>query len=487
MKKILTTILAGTLVAGAAFAADAKITLNFRSRLNALAMSSVESGDKTTTTRDWMNWDNNRAYNGAGSDTFKFVLNGDRAGATFAVNLATATGTGLFTLNEYSAWMNFPVGPGTLTLRTGNWKDGYADGNYRVKKDVEAQNGEGVDFEKFKLGSIFKGSQQLLFVDDLAKPANNKAIAGFADYGFDVNDNVNLNILVGGVSSGDYVAVKNHTADDYFVDNKGNPTKGHFDLVVDGDTVVTWNSAFVSRAQVKVKDVLNAELIYKLSHATGKSLYHTFGLYVMPQVLDALTLNVGGAAEVYGGDHGKDDTDYFDWGVDLRMRYQVMDALSVTFFTNVSGTSLDKGRAINAGNTGYKGSYGYIAPFQNKIDNKDVNPFGFTARNFKVAMWNNLSARYKINDLLTATLNVGLVTPLSKAEVKNDNDTETYTDKNSYSPEWRVTPAVQIYAASNASLWAGVAISGASWTTADGKTDNSAICVEIPVIFRVKM
>ncbi|MBD5446181.1 MAG: hypothetical protein HDR32_03015 [Treponema sp.] len=477
MKKILTTILAGTLVAGAAFAVDAKITLNFRSRLNALAMSSVESGDTTKTTRDWMNWDNNRAYNGAGSDTFKFVLNGDRAGATFAVNLATATGTGLFTLNEYSAWMNFPVGPGTLTLRTGNWKDGYADGAYRVKKDVDAQNGEGVDFEKFKLGSIFKGSQQLLFVDDLAKPANHKAIAGFADYGFNVNDNVNLNILVGGVSSGDYVSLADHTNTAY------EAAKNHFDVVKDGDTTVTWNSAFVSRAQVKVKDVLNAELIYKLSHAAGGPLYHTFGLYVMPQVLDALTLNIGGAAEVYGGKYNpgknadgtdKDKGDYFDWGVDLRARYQATDALSITFFTNVSGTNFEGGRAINAGNAGYKGTYGYINPFQNTDKS---NPFGFTAQKFKVAMWNNLSGRFKINDLLTATLNVGLVTPLSKVD----------GDDNSYSPEWRVTPAVQIYAASNASLWAGVAISGASWETSNGKVDNSAICVEIPVIFRVKM
>ena len=341
MKKILTTILAGTLVAGAAFAADAKITLNFRSRLNAFAMTSAEVGDVTNTTRDWMNWDNNQAYNGAGNDTFKFVLNGDRAGATFAVNLATATGTGLFTLNEYSAWMNFPIGPGTLTLRTGNWKDGYADGAYRVKKDVDAQNGEGIDFERFKLGSVFKGAQQMQFVDDLAKPANNKAIAGFADYGFNVNDNVSLNILVGGVSKDGFDKVE----------DKDDPTD---------TTTVTWNSAFASRIQVKAKNVLNAELIYKLSHATGNPLYHTFGLYVMPQVLDALTLNIGGAAEVYTGEKDA-DKDYFDWGVDLRARYQVMDPLSITFFTNVSGTSLDAGRQISAGNVGYNGKQGYTA------------------------------------------------------------------------------------------------------------------------------
>ena len=474
MKKILTTILAGTLVAGAAFAADAKITLNFRSRLNAFAMTSYDNGDKTTTTRDWMNWDNGQAYNGAGSDTFKFVLNGDRAGATFAVNLNTANSVNLFTLNEYSGWMNFPIGPGTLTLRTGNWKDGYADGAYRVKKDVDAQNGEGIDFERFKLGSILKGSKQLAFFDDLSAPANNKAIAGFADYGFNVNDNVSLNILVGGVSSGSTttsvkykdsdVETKSGTTTISNVTISSSVSDAHFDEVVDGDTTVRWNSAFVSRAQVKVKDVLNAELIYKLSHAKGNPLYHSFGLYVMPQVLDALTLNIGGAAEVYTGEKDA-DKDYFDWGVDLRARYQVMDPLSITFFTNVSGTSFKGGRAISAENVGYNGQQGYTNA-------------GPKAKNFKVAMWNNLSGRFKINDLLTATLNVGLITPLSVDDDK---------DKNSYGPEWRVTPAVQIYAASNASLWAGVAISGSSWTVDATNKDHSMICVDIPVIFRVKM
>ena len=470
MKKILTTILAGTLVAGAAFAADAKITLNFRSRLDAFAMTSYDDGDKTTTTRDWMNWDNSQAYNVAGNDTFKFVLNGDRAGATFAVNLATQN-DGLFTLNEYSAWMNFPIGPGTLTLRTGNWKDGYADGNYRVKKDVDAQNGEGIDFERFKLGSMLSGSQQLVYFDSLNAPANNNAIAGFADYGFNVNDNVSLNILVGGTSKYD-------TKSKIFVPFDETEDKDGLDI-----TKVTWNSAFVSRAQVKVKDVLNAEIIYKLSHAAGGPLYHTFGLYVMPQVLDALTLNIGGAAEVYGGKYNpgknadgtdKDKGDYFDWGVDLRACYQATDALSITFFTNVSGTSFKGGRAIGGENVGYNGKQGYT----NHGWTDPANPEKTVkAGSFKVAMWNNLSGRFKINDLLTATLNVGLITPLSVDD----------TDKNSYGPEWRVTPAVQIYAASNASLWAGVAISGSSWTVDATNKDHSMICVDIPVIFRVKM
>ena len=56
-------------------------------------------------------------------------------------------------------------------------------------------------------------------------------------------------------------------------------------------------------------------------------------------------------------------------------------------------------------------------------------------------------------------------------------------DDESYGMEWRVTPAVQVYAASNASIWAGVAISGTSLSDADA----SVMSIQVPVIFRVKM
>ena len=481
MKKILITILAGTLVAGSAFAADAKITLNYRSRLEAFAQDTVDDGSKKKTTREWMDWQGS-GYNGASSDTFKFVLNGERAGVTFAVNLfnnadgktvTTTTGityagsetakqdqtskaykanstssmSSLIQLNEYSAWMNFPIGPGTLTLRTGNWKDGYADGNYRVKKDVDAQNAEGLDFERFKLGSILKGSKSLVYVDDLAFSRGQTATSGFADYGFKVNDDISLNVLVG-----------------------GNYLKG-FDETVDGDTTSTWNSAFVSRIQFGMKDVLNAELIYKLSHLKNEHTTNTFALYVMPKILDELTLNVGGAVEIGGGKNGatkEADKEYTDWGVDLRLRYQVMDPLSITFFTNVSGTSLDTGRQVSAGIAGSDGKQGWS---QAKVWPNDKGEALKNSAMFKVAMWNNLSGQYKINDLLTASLNLGLITPLSKID----------GDNSSYSPEWRVVPAIKISAGSNALVWAGVAISGASIE------DYSVFNVSVPVIFRVKM
>ena len=461
MKKIVSAALVASMVAGAAFAADAKITLNYRTKLDAFSQVSTDNDGTKTVYKEWLDWE---GYDGAGkqaatnaADTFKFVLNGDRAGATFAVNInentktsadvsttttknkvvdkngkemdkavTKVTSSGLFTLNEYSAWMKWELGEGELKIGSGNWKDGYADGAYRVKKDVDAQNAEGMDFERFKLGSILKGSKKLAFIDDLAAGGNNSALFSYADYGFQAGDAAKVNVLLGSVY------------------NK-------FDTVVDDDTTTYYDAFFVSRVQVAM-EALNAELIFK------KPAPHVmdFGAYFMPKVVDGLTLNIGGAAEI---DNREEDAGgYTDWAFDVRARYQATDELSITFFTNLSGTNLKAGRTIASGVTGHKGAEGYA-----------------TEASFKTAMWNNLSARYKVSDLLALTLNVGLITPLSKAE----------NDDNSYSPEWRVTPAVQVYAASNASIWGGIALSGASAKVSD--KDMSVFAVQVPVIFRVKM
>ncbi len=430
MKKIVSAALVASMVAGAAFAADAKITLNYRTKLDAFAYTKESKAGNDKITQEWFDWE---GYDGAGkqaetkaSDTFKFVLNAEKAGATFAANINTNDSS--YTLNQYSAWMKWEVGEGELKLESGNWKDGYVDNAYRVKKDVDAQNAEGQDFERFKLGTILKGSKRLTFIDDMAAGVaygNQKGLFSCVDYGFTTGSDAKINILLGSVYD-------------------------KFDVVADDDTTKYFDAFFVSRVQAKIPELLDAELIFK------KPAPHVmdFGFYVMPKVLDGLTLNIGGAAEI--DNREKDDGGYTDWAFDLRARYQATDELSLTLFTNLSGTNLDAGRKIASGVVGHKGGEGWA-----------------TKQAFKTAMWNNVSARYKVSDLLALTLNVGLITPLSKV----DGDDESYT------PEWRITPAAQIYAASNASVWAGLAISGISLKDAD----SSVMSLQVPVIFRVKM
>ena len=462
MKKILTTILAGTLVAGAAFAADAKITIGARTFLDAFSLMNTEDGDEKSSTRNWMDWN---GYKGNANDDLSIKMSGDTFGATLALTLPIGGASGKrmgdkIQVKQFSGWMKFNLGPGTLQLDGGLLNE-VVQGSFRVNKDGGIK--EGLDFETFKLGTIFDNKYGLKYVDDLAFQSGKENVGGFASYGLDVTEGVNLKVTVGGMQ------------------------RDNFDKVEDkddlkGTTTTTWKSALASNVLLKVKDIADVKFVYKLDHADGYSLYHTFGLYAMPQIIKPLTLSVGGAAQVHGGKHnpGKnadgadnDKGDYFDWGVDLRMRYQVMDPLSITFFTNVSGTNLDTGRQLAGGIVGAKAA-GYKSGY--KVKDTTVEP------GFKVAMWNHLTGQYKINDLLTASLDVGLITPLSNAK----------DDKNSYGPEWRVTPSIQIFPnpESGTSLWVGVAISGMSWTVkADGEADEdrSRFGVDIPVIFRVKM
>lgn len=462
MKHLVWALAGGVVLAGSAFAADAKISLNYRSRLEVFAQDQIDEGvkgQKKKTTTEWMDWQDS-GYNGASSDTFKFVLSSDRAGVTLAFNTANNKkgGDGFFTLNEYSAWMKFDAGPGTLRLTTGNWKDGYLDGAYRVKKDVDAQNAEGIDFERFKLGSIFSGTKALNFVDDLAFSTTlgggNEYTLGMADYDFKVNDDLSLNFLVGG----------RHSNNAKFFDTKTNSS---------GTKTTTWKSAFVSRVQVGMKGLLNAELIYKKPAPRVDA----FALYVMPQVMDELTLNVGGGAEFHTKDDTKIDEKYTDWAFDIRARYQVNDALSVTFFTNVSGTDLDKGRNINSGIAGSDGKKGWT---QTATLPDSTGAANKTKAAFKTAMWNNISARYKINDIFTASLNLGCITPLSDLRIQG-KDGKYHSYSYDFIPEWRVTPGVQISASSNASVWAAVALSGSKME------DYEVFNFSVPVIFRVKM
>ena len=454
MKHLVWALAGGVVLAGSAFAADAKISLNYRSRLEVFAQDQIDEGvkgQKKKTTTEWMDWQDS-GYNGGSSDSIKFVLNSDRAGATLALNTYNNKkgGGDFFVLNEYSGWMKFDAGPGTLRLTTGNWKDGYADGAYRVKKDVDAQNAEGLDFERFKLGSIFSGTKALSFVDDLTLGSGNEYTLGMADYDFKVNDDLSLNFLVGG---------RHKTFDTKTNTNKTETT--------------TWKSAFVSRVQVGMKGLLNAELIYKKSDPR----VNTLALYVMPQVMDGLTLNVGGAAEFHTKDDTKIGDKYTDWAFDIRARYQVNDALSVTFFTNVSGTDLDSGRNISSGIAGSDGKKGWVGASTLPDSTGAANK---TKAAFKTAMWNNLSARYKINDIFTGILNIGCITPLSDLRIKGaDNKYHSYSYD--FIPEWRVTPGVQISASSNASVWAAVALSGSKME------DYEVFNFSVPVIFRVKM
>ena len=455
MKKIVSAV-ALAVVAASLATAEVKITMNGRLRPTVYGQQTVE-GDKDgktdtkAVTKNWMSLDGYAAF----EDTLKFAFNNEdkTAGLTFSVNvkngndsvddISKADGTkntnnkqgDFLTLNQYDIWST--VFGTDLKLGAGSWKDGNADGAYRVKKDVDAGNAEGVDFERFKLGSAFKGAPSV-FMDDICNFAGgSNALSAYAEYPIALNDDMTLKLTA--------VAIKA----EYW--------KG-----TDDDTTTTHASGAAGRVQFNVADLFNSELILK-KPASGIT---TFAFYAMPTLLPQLTATIGGS---YTMDSTAAETWNGAWDFDLRARYQVTPELSITTFNKIAG--LKENDAETKNKAGAKIASGIVG-----LDGKGGNLLNGT--DITMVMWNNLSARYKVNDLVTATVNIGLMNVLGTAG-KSDSD---------YGINYRVTPGAQLYLSKPATLWVGFSYSGAKYNTGkkDAK-DFTVSSISIPAILRVKL
>ena len=161
MKKIISAITLGAMIAGAAFA-DVSINLNFRQRAN---LYTSIGGEGKTAKKTALFTD---AYSGSGSDNLAISLSGDIV--SFDMQLVTDAAT-------TNAWRSKSfrgtVYLGPVELFGGLWADGKLNGAYRAKSDIDAGNLEGMDFEWKKLGSGFKNSPSF-FCDNLVQPVNTK-------------------------------------------------------------------------------------------------------------------------------------------------------------------------------------------------------------------------------------------------------------------------------------------------------------------------
>ena len=476
MKKIVSAVALAAAAASLA-TAEVKITMNGRLRPTVYGQQTVEGDAKGKTdtkavTKNWMSLDGYAAF----EDTLKFAFNNEdkTAGLTFSVNVkngndSSTVGTyyqyadgsigtsekdadgnkgtkielkesnnkfgNFLTLNQYDIWST--VFGTDLKLGAGSWKDGNADGAYRVKKDVDAGNSEGLDFERFKLGSAFKGAPSV-FMDDICNFAGGtNALAAYAEYPIALNDDMTLKLTA--------VAIKA----DYWTGT-------------DDDTTTNHKAGFAGRAQFNVADLFNSELIVKKPVAG----ITTFAFYAMPTLLPELTATIGGS---YTMDSTSAETWNGAWDFDLRARYQVTPEFSITTFNKIAGLKesddekTNKAKAkVASGIVGLDGKGGQL------LSGTDIT----------MVMWNNISARYKINDLVTATVNVGLMNVLGTAG-KSDSD---------YGINYRVTPGAQLYLSKPATLWVGFSYSGAKYNagTKDAK-DFTVSSISIPAILRVKL
>ena len=439
MKKLVSALTVGAIIAGAAFA-DVSIGLNFRQRANLLSHN-FAVGDKKATSKILFT----DAYSGNGTDNLAIGLSGDIV--SFNAQLCDDQAK-----TDYirSKSFNGNVSLGKIQLFGGMWADGKVDGAFRNKSDIDAGNMEGMDFEFKKLGSAFKNSPSF-FVDNIVNPVDNKA----ESYAFGGEWKVPSPKSVKFTLKGTYIT---NSVSDESSHGKDNQLKGH-----------TFAGLLNARAEH-----VTTELVFKYGDynkaVDGKAVRAmAFGLYAMPVTISGLTTTIGGAGSVVDGT-------FTDFSADLRLYYKT-GALSITSFRGYSALVDAEKSSKYVGNETTKGLADASAVTNGK--------HGGTTLKRDAILANNIMLRYKFNKTFAA---YGFVADMIGFGKNGGKDVEATinVEKVVGKPVVQLRTGLygQAYCGSS-SISVGVvyALHDVTKTTAADSVGTLAV----PVIFRVKM
>ena len=444
MKKIISALTLGAMVAGAAFA-DVGVTLNYRQRATLLSHTNESKSNKIKETTAIFNPDK---YSGSGTDNLGINIGGDIA--SFAI---TVVGDENTPMQLRTKTLGADLQVGKVGLFAGFWSDGKVKGAYRNKADVDAGNMEGMDFEFKKLGSAYAGSPSF-FVDNIVMPVNVTASESYA-----IGAKYNIRNFKACKLELNGVYISNETSDE-----KGSASDGS----LQGHSLVGLVEANTNYG--------TGEFVFKY----GQSKYKNddgkyadamaFGAYLQPKIMNNLTTTIGGAGSVVDGD-------FTDWSADLRLYYK-MGALSFTSFHSYSAlVDAEKsiGKLNGNGNATTKG----LAT--RKVLGDSMQHKGQTL-NRDAILTNNLMVRYKVNSKFAVYGVVADMIGLGENGGKDltDKDGKTTTDA---LIQLRASAWAQFYAGGN-SISVGVVYENYDVTELLG---DSVQNIAIPMIFRVKM
>lgn len=435
MKKIISALTLGALVAGGAFA-ELKLSLNYRN--GAELFKYTKTGMNGRSADDYGNVYIDSGFDNAGSSMTFGNLTGWNAGKD---NLGLTASGDVFTLkatiqptiaSNALIWhiLDFGAKVGNFSANAGWNGDGIM--NYRAKKAADDGNEEGKVFETYKLGSIFTGSDGLCSTNQISfNTAKNYFVR--AGYNFDLGD-------IGSLQANAAVMIDRNW-DSSSETNNGN---------------IGW-SIFLDP---KINDIIQAELFIKGKRVgeAGSDKVSEFvtGAYFKPLMVEMLSDSaIGGSVVILDG---KLQEYNFDW----RAFVKVNGDFWITYFGKFA-------KLKSNDDTPY-------AP----VDGAAVGALaGLTAFNSSQALWNMVSARYKINDRFTGVFTVGELTDLDKG-FQNGRYVADGTQLFAH-------PHVQIYANKGASVTAGVVV-GLSGIGADENANKDVdLLINVPVLFRVKM
>ena len=439
MKKLVSALTVGAIIAGAAFA-DVSIGLNFRQRANLLSHN-FAVGDKKATSKILFT----DAYSGNGTDNLAIGLSGDIV--SFNAQLCDDQAK-----TDYirSKSFNGNVSLGKVQLFGGMWADGKVDGAFRNKTDIDAGNMEGMDFEFKKLGSAYKNSPSF-FVDNIVNPVDNKG----ESYAFGGEWKVPSPKSVKFTLKGTYIT---NSVSDESSHGKDNQLKGH-----------TFAGLLNARAEH-----VTTELVFKYGDfnkaVDGKAVRAmAFGLYAMPVTISGLTTTIGGAGSVVDGT-------FTDFSADLRLYYKT-GALSITSFHSYSALVDAEKSSKYVGNETTKGLADASAVKNGK--------HGGTTLKRDAILANNIMLRYKFNKTFAA---YGFVADMIGFGKNGGKDVETTINGEKVVGKPVVQLRTGLYGQAycgSSSISVGVvyALHDVTKTTAADSVGTLAV----PVIFRVKM
>lgn len=443
MKKIISALTLGAMVAGAAFA-DVGVTLNYRQRATLLSHTNESKSFKIEETTAIFNPDK---YSGSGTDNLGINLGGDIA--SFAI---TVVGDESATAKLRTKTLGADLQVGKVGLFAGFWSDGKVKGAYRNKADVDAGNMEGMDFEFKKLGSAYAGSPSF-FVDNIVMPVNVTASESYA-----IGAKYNIRNFKACKLELNGVYISNETSDE-----KGSKSDGS----LQGHSLVGLVEANTNYG--------TGEFVFKY----GQSAYKNddgkyadamaFGAYLQPKIMNNLTTTIGGAGSVVDGD-------FTDWSADLRLYYKT-GALSFTSFHSYSAIIDAEENAAKLNGKGNATTKGLAT---SKVLGDSMQHKGQTL-NRDAILTNNLMVRYKVNSKFAV---YGVVADMiglgenggKKIPGKDGETTDPFV-------ELRASAWAQFYAGGN-SISVGVVYENYDVTELLG---DSVQNIAIPMIFRVKM
>lgn len=441
MKKIISALTLGAMVAGAAFA-DVGVTLNYRQRATLLSHNN-EYGTTDEASKILFT----DAYSGSGTDNLGINLGGDIA--SFAI---TVVGDEATTAKLRTKTLGADLQVGKVGLFAGFWSDGKVKGAYRNKADVDAGNMEGMDFEFKKLGSAYAGSPSF-FVDNIVMPVNVTASESYSiGAKYNIRNFKACKLEVNGVY------ISNETSDE-----KGSKSDGS----LQGHSLVGLVEANTNYG--------TGEFVFKY----GQSAYKNddgkyadamaFGAYLQPKIMNNLTTTIGGAGSVVDGD-------FTDWSADLRLYYKT-GALSFTSFHSYSAL-VDAEKSIAKLNGKKNATTKGIADDAAVTNGKH----GGTPVKRDSVLTNNLMVRYKVNSKFAV---YGVVADMIGLGENGGNKLADKDGKETTDAliQLRASAWAQFYAGGN-SISVGVVYENYDVAETYG---DSVQNIAIPMIFRVKM